>query len=60
LYLIAFVLAAPLAWYGIDWWLKDYNYKTEIGVGLYLMAGIGCFSYCLANHELSIVQSGIE
>jgi putative ABC transport system permease protein len=39
LILIAFVLAAPLAWYGIDWWLKDYTYKTQIGVGLYLIAG---------------------
>lgn len=43
LILIAFVLAAPLAWYGIDWWLKDYTYKTEIGVGLYLIAGVAAF-----------------
>jgi putative ABC transport system permease protein len=43
LILIAFALAAPLAWYGIDWWLKDYTYKTEIGVGLYLFAGIAAF-----------------
>ncbi len=43
LVLIAFVLAVPLAWFGIDWWLKDYTYKTEIGVGLYLFAGIAAF-----------------
>lgn len=43
LVLIAFVLAAPLAWYGIDWWLKDYTYKTQVGVGLYLIAGIAAF-----------------
>jgi putative ABC transport system permease protein len=49
LVLIAFVLAAPLAWYGIDWWLKDYNYKTEIGVGLYLMAGLVAFLIALAT-----------
>jgi putative ABC transport system permease protein len=40
LVLIAFVLAAPLAWYGIDWWLKDYTFKTEIGIGLYLFSGL--------------------
>lgn len=40
---IAFVLASPLAWYGINWWLKDYSYKTEIGVGLFLFAGLGAF-----------------
>ena len=43
LVLIAFVLAAPLAWYGIDWWLKDYTYKTDIGIGLYLFSGIAAF-----------------
>ncbi len=43
LVLIAFVLAAPLAWYGINWWLKDYTYKTEIGIGLYLIAGSVAF-----------------
>ncbi|HRG79979.1 MAG TPA: ABC transporter permease, partial [Cyclobacteriaceae bacterium] len=49
LVLIAFVLAAPLAWYGIDWWLKDYTYKTDIGVGLYLMAGLVAFLIALAT-----------
>jgi putative ABC transport system permease protein len=43
LVLIAFILAAPLAWYGIDWWLKDYTYKTDIGIGLYLFSGIAAF-----------------
>ncbi len=43
LVLIAFVLAAPLAWYGITWWLKDYTYKTEIGVGLFAFAGLAAF-----------------
>lgn len=49
LVLIAFVLAAPLAWYGIDWWLKDYTYKTNIGIGLYLMAGLVAFLIALAT-----------
>ena len=39
LILIAFVIAAPLAWFGVDWWLKSYTYKTEIGVMVYLLAG---------------------
>jgi putative ABC transport system permease protein len=35
LILIAFVLAAPLAWYAINWWLKSYTYKVEIGILVY-------------------------
>lgn len=44
LVLISFVLAAPIAWYGIDWWLKDYTYKTEIGIGVYLISGLSAFA----------------
>src|SRR5213075_1265079 len=43
LILIAFVLAAPLAWYGVDWWLKSYTYKAEIGVFVYAIAGVSAF-----------------
>ncbi len=43
LIIIAFVLAAPIAWFGIDWWLKSYTYKTEIGILVYVLAGIMAF-----------------
>jgi len=43
LIIIAFVIAAPLAWLGVDWWLKSYTYKTEIGVAVYLAAGAVAF-----------------
>jgi putative ABC transport system permease protein len=46
LIIIAFALAAPLAWYAVDWWLKNYTYKVEIGVLVYAMAGI--FSFIIA------------
>jgi putative ABC transport system permease protein len=49
LVLIAFALATPLAWYGIDWWLKDYTYKTEIGIGLYLISGLAAFAIAWAT-----------
>ncbi len=43
LIVIAFVLAVPLAWYGISTWLDSYTYRTEIGVAIYLLAGIISF-----------------
>jgi putative ABC transport system permease protein len=39
LILIAFVIATPIAWFGVDWWLKSYTYKAEIGVMVYILAG---------------------
>lgn len=46
LILIAFVIATPIAWFGVDWWLKNYTYKAEIGVMVYLLAGV--FSFVIA------------
>ena len=43
LIVIAFVLAAPLAWYAIQWWLKSYTYKVEIGIFVYALAGVFAF-----------------
>ncbi len=43
LILIAFVLAAPLSWYAINWWLKSYTYKVEVGVLVYAAAGLFAF-----------------
>lgn len=43
LILIAFLLAAPLAWYAINWWLKSYTYKVEIGILVYAAAGLFAF-----------------
>jgi putative ABC transport system permease protein len=40
---IAFVIAAPFAWWAINIWLKDYEYKVEIGWSVYALSGISAF-----------------
>ncbi|MES2849631.1 MAG: ABC transporter permease [Bacteroidota bacterium] len=35
---IAFVIAAPAAWYLMNNWLKDFAYKINIGIGVFLVA----------------------
>lgn len=39
LIIIAFILSAPLAWFAVNWWLKNYIYKVEIGIMVYVLAG---------------------
>jgi putative ABC transport system permease protein len=43
LILIAFVLAAPLAWQGVEWWLNNYTYKVDVGILVYILAGVFAF-----------------
>jgi putative ABC transport system permease protein len=43
LILIAFILAIPMAWYGIYWYFQQYAYKTTIGPFVYLAAGFLAF-----------------
>ncbi len=36
----AFVLGAPLAYLAADWWLNDFAYRVELGVGVFVLAGV--------------------
>lgn len=57
LVLIAFVISAPLAWYAADWWLQSYTYKTEIGVAVFLVAGVVAFVIALATMSYQSIKA---
>jgi putative ABC transport system permease protein len=40
LILISFVLASPLAWYIMENWLQGFAYRIELGIGIFLLAGL--------------------
>jgi putative ABC transport system permease protein len=40
LVIISFVLAAPVAWYFMNSWLQDYEYRTELSWWIFLGAGL--------------------
>ena len=37
---LAFVVAAPLAYWGMQRWLQDFAYRVDLGVGLFVGAGV--------------------
>jgi putative ABC transport system permease protein len=41
LILISFVIAAPLAWYIMGQWLSDFEYRIQLGAGIFLLAIAG-------------------
>lgn len=40
LVLIAFVLAAPLAWYGMSQWLEDYQFRIDLGWEIFVFSAL--------------------
>ncbi len=43
LIVIAFALAAPVAWWAMNAWLADYAYRVSIGVGVFAVALVATF-----------------
>ncbi|RAV98827.1 ABC transporter permease [Pseudochryseolinea flava] len=44
LIIFAFLLAAPLSYLAVGRWLENYQYKTEIGIAVYILAGVSAFA----------------
>ena len=40
LVLIAFVIAAPIAWYGLSYWLEEFAYKTNVSWWIFALSGL--------------------
>jgi putative ABC transport system permease protein len=40
LVLIALVFAIPVAWYMMQRWLEDYEYRIQMGWGVFLLGGL--------------------
>ncbi|MEO8471546.1 MAG: ABC transporter permease [Chryseolinea sp.] len=57
LVLIAFALAAPIAWYAVDRWLEYFAYKTSIS--WWVFAGSGLFLLAVAMITLSFKTIGV-
>lgn len=57
LVLISFVLASPLAWWGMNKWLEDYQYKIELGWTVFLFAGVIAFLIALLTMSFQSIKT---
>ena len=54
---IAFVIAAPIAWYGINNWLQDFAYKTSISFWVFLVSGLAMIFFALLVISVKTLQA---
>ena len=40
LVLISFVLASPMAWYGINQWLQDFPYRADVSLWMFALTAL--------------------
>jgi putative ABC transport system permease protein len=56
---IAFLIASPLAWYGMNTWLKDFAYRVPIGPWVFCLAGIIALAIALLTVSFQAVKAAI-
>jgi putative ABC transport system permease protein len=59
LVLISFIIAAPIAWYSMSEWLAGYSYRIEIGIWIFVAAGLLTVFIALATVSFQAVKAAV-
>lgn len=57
---ISFVLAAPVAWWAVNKWLEDYQYKIQLGWMIFVLAGAAAFAIAWLTMGFQSVKAAVE
>jgi putative ABC transport system permease protein len=60
LVIIAFGVAAPLAYYFINQWLQDFAYRVELGVWIFIVAGVSAFLIALLTISYQTIKAALK
>ena len=56
---IAFVFAAPLAWWAMHKWLQDFAYRISIEWWIFAAAGLGALLIALVTVSFQAIRAAI-
>lgn len=59
LILIAFAIAIPVSWYAGTLWLNNFAYRTDIGISIFLFAGIAALIMALLTVSYHTVKAAM-
>ena len=53
---LSFVIASPLAWWGMHRWLQDYAYKVSIGASIFVVSGLAAMVIALCTVSFQAIR----
>jgi len=59
LIIIAFLIATPLAYYGMDKWLQNYSYRIDISWWVFAIAGIGALVVTIMTVSFQAIKAAV-
>lgn len=59
LVLISFLIASPIAWYGMHVWLQNYTYRINIQVWVFIAAGLLTMIIALATVSFQSIKAAL-
>lgn len=59
LVMIAFLVAAPLAWWAMYKWLQDYAYRTSMSWWVFLLGGLSVLLVVLATMGIQTIRAAV-
>ncbi|MCC8409376.1 ABC transporter permease [Mucilaginibacter sp. UR6-1] len=59
LVIISFIVAAPLAWWGMTEWLKSYTYRIDISIWVFIGAGVISVFIAMATISYQAIKAAI-
>ncbi len=59
LVIIALVIASPLAWWAMNKWLENYNYRTDISWWVFAIAGLLAVMIALVTVSFQAIKAAM-
>jgi putative ABC transport system permease protein len=59
LVVISCLIASPVSWYYLHYWLMKYQYRITIGPGVFLLAGVGSIALTLLTISFQAVKAAL-
>ena len=59
LVVLAIVIATPLAYYGVNSWLNNYTYRTQISWWIFVVAGMGAIGITLLTVSFHSIKAAV-